>query len=296
MHAFDIQLLVDLSYVVLALLILLLAKLALGFLTPYDTDDELTGKDNPAFGISILGYYLGVLIVFLGAIYHDPSLSEGEDVILDHFLVDLGVDLIWALAAVILLNVARFVLDRVVLRSFSVHDEILRDRNVGMGAVEFGTYVSAALIVAGAISGEGGEGGVAATLVTTVSFLGLGLGCLVLFALGYQRLVRYDLVAELEADNPAAGLAYGGNLIALGIVLMRGSAGDFTTWADHLERFAFYAAMGLFLVVVARRVIDGAFLTGRSLQQEIAEDRNVNAGYLEGGLLIGLAAVVALAT
>ena len=120
--------------------------------------------------------------------------------------------------------------------------------------------------------------------------------CLLLFALGYQRLVRYDLLAELEADNPAAGVAYGGNLIAVGIVLMRGSAGTFTTWAEHLERFAFYAVMGLFLVVVARRVIDGAFLTGRTLQQEIAEDRNVNAGYLEGGLLIGLAAVVALAT
>lgn len=295
MHAFDIQLLVDLSYVVLALLVLLLAKLALGFLTPYDTDDELTGKDNPAFGVSILGYYLGVLIVFLGAIYQDPSLSEGEDVVLDHFLVDLGVDLVWALSAVITLNVARFVLDKVVLRGFSVRDEILRDRNTGMGAVEFGTYVSAGLIVAGAISGEGGEG-VAGGLATTLGFLGLGLLCLVLFALGYQRLVGYDLVAELEADNPAAGLAYGGNLIALGIVLMRGSAGSFTTWAEHLERFAFYAVMGLFLVVVARRVIDGAFLTGRTLQQEIAEDRNVNAGYLEGGLLIGLAAVVALAT
>lgn len=295
MHAFDIQLLVDLSYVVLALVVLLVAKLALGFLTPYDTDDELTGKDNPAFGISILGYYLGVLIVFLGAIYHDPSLSEGEEVVLDHFLVDLGVDLIWALSAVITLNVARFVLDHVVLRGFSVRDEILRDRNTGMGAVEFGTYVSAGLVVAGAISGEGGEG-VAGGLITTLSFLALGLACLVLFALGYQRLVRYDLLAELEADNPAAGLAYGGNLIALGIVLMRGSAGSFTDWADHLERFGFYAVMGLFLLVVARRVIDGAFLTGRTLQQEIAEDRNVNAGYLEGGLLIGLAAVVALAT
>lgn len=295
MHAFDIQLLVDLSYVVLALVVLLMAKLALGFLTPYDTDDELTGKDNPAFGISILGYYLGVLIVFLGAIYHDPSLSQGEEVVLDHFLVDLGVDLIWALSAVITLNVARFVLDHVVLRGFSVRDEILRDRNTGMGAVEFGTYVSAGLVVAGAISGEGGEG-VAGGLITTLSFLALGLACLVLFALGYQRLVRYDLLAELEADNPAAGLAYGGNLIALGIVLMRGSAGSFTDWADHLERFGFYAVMGLFLLVVARRVIDGAFLTGRTLQQEIAEDRNVNAGYLEGGLLIGLAAVVALAT
>ncbi|MBL4845596.1 MAG: DUF350 domain-containing protein [Planctomycetes bacterium] len=294
MHSFDIQLLVDLSYVVLALFVLLIAKVTLGFLTPFDTDDELTAKDNPAFGISLIGYYLGVLIVFLGAIHQDGSLLEGEEVVLDHFLVDLGFDVLWALGAVLVLNAARIVLDKVVLRGFSVKDEIVRDRNVGMGAVQFGTYVSAALVVAGAISGDAGET-VGATLSTTVVFLLLGLACLIGFAFLYQRLAGYDLLAELEADNPAAGIAYGGNLIALGIVLMRGSAGTFVSWADHLERFAFYAAMGLFLVVVARRVIDGAFLTGRTLKEEIAEDRNVNAGYLEGGLLIGLAAVVALA-
>jgi uncharacterized membrane protein YjfL (UPF0719 family) len=294
-HSFDIQLLVDLSYVVLALLVLLIAKVTLGVLTPFDTDDELTAKDNPAFGVSLIGYYLGVLIVFLGAIYQDPSLGEGEEVVLDAFMVDLGFDILWALGAVLLLNVARVVLDRVILSGFSVKDEIVRDRNVGMGAVQFGAYVSSALVVAGAISGEGGETA-GASFASTAAFLGLGLSCLIGFAFVYQRLAGYDLLAELEADNPAAGIAYGGNLVALGIVLMRGSAGTFVSWADHLERFTFYAAMGLFLLVVARRVIDGAFLTGRTLKEEIAEDRNVNAGYLEGGLLIGLAAVVALAT
>ena len=34
----------------------------------------------------------------------------------------------------------------------------------------------------------------------------------------------------------------------------------------------------------------------RSLRDEIAVDRNLNAGYLEGGLLLGLASVIAFAT
>lgn len=296
MHAYDIQALIDLSYVVLALLLLLVAKVALGALTPFDTDDELSAKDNPAFGLSLIGYYLGVTIVFLGAIYHDPSLAEADEVFeISHFAADLGLDALWALGAILLLNAARVVLDRVVLSKFSVHDEIVRDRNVGMGAVEFGTYVSSALVVAGAVSGEG-SATVGATIGVTAGCLALGLGTLIVFALLYQRLVGYDLVAELEADNPAAGVAYGGVLVALGLCVMRGSGGTFVSWPEQLERFAFYAAFGLFLIVIARRVIDGAFLTGRTLHEEIAQDRNVNAGYLEGGLLIGLAAVVAFAT
>ena len=83
---------------------------------------------------------------------------------------------------------------------------------------------------------------------------------------------------------------------ALGLVLMRGIGGTFESWPLQLERFGFYALMGLLLIVVARRVIDGAFVPNRTLKQEIAEDRNVNAGLLEGGLLVALAAVVVFAT
>lgn len=296
MHEFDIQLMVDLSYVTLALLVLLLAKVVLGLLTPFDADDELTAKDNPAFGISLIGYYLGVTIVFLGAIYQEPSLGGADEAFeLNHFAYDLGVDALWALGAVVLLNAARFVLDHVILSRFSVHDEIIRDRNVGMGAVEFGTYISSALIVAGAVSGEG-AGAAGATALTTAAFLGLGLACLIAFAFLYQRLAGYDLLAELEADNPAAGVAYGGSLIAIGLLIMRGGGGTFESWAENLERFGFYVLMGVLLLVIARRVIDGAFIPNRTIKQEIAEDRNVNAGLLEGGLLIGLAAVIVLVT
>ena len=296
MHSLDIQFLIDLSYVALALLVLLLAKVVLGLMTPFDADDELTAKDNPAFGVSLIGYYLGVTIVFLGAIYHDPSLEAGDEAFeLSHFATDLGIDALWALSAVLLLNAARFTLDHVILRQFSVHDEIVRDRNVGIGAVEFGTYISAALIVAGAVSGEG-AGSAGATIFNTAGCLGLALATLIVFAFVYQRLAGYDLLAELEADNPAAGIAYGGSLIAVGLVLMRGIGGTFESWPLQLERFAFYGLMGLLLIVVARRVIDGAFLPNRTLKQEIAEDRNVNAGLLEGGLLVALAAVVVFAT
>ncbi|HBP17035.1 MAG TPA: hypothetical protein DEA08_04465 [Planctomycetes bacterium] len=299
MHEFDIHLLADLCYVVLALFMLLVAKLTLNLCTPFDLDDELSSRDNPAFGISLIGYYLGVVIVFLGAIYQEESMVEAEAAAeggagaalnFDHFFVDLGVDALWVLGAILLLNAARVLLDVVVLRGFSAKKEIVEDRNAGVGAVEFGTYVSSALVVAGAISGQGGG------WHTTLVFFLLGMGALTGFALAYQQLVSYDLLRELEADNVAAGVAYGGNLIALGVVILRGSGGSFTSWEEHLERFAIYLVFALLLLTVGRFVVDRAFFPGRTLHEEIAQDRNLNAGYLEGGLLLGLASIVAFAT
>ena len=283
------------------LFMLLVAKLTLNLCTPFDLDDELSSRDNPAFGISLIGYYLGVVIVFLGAIYQEESVvaAEAAEAVegaasggldLDHFFVDLGVDALWVLGAIFLLNAARVLLDLVVLRGFSAKKEIVEDRNAGVGAVEFGTYVSSALVVAGAISGQGGG------WHTTLVFFLLGMGALTAFALAYQQMVSYDLLRELEADNVAAGVAYGGNLIALGVVILRGSGGSFVSWEEHLERFAIYLVFALLLLTVGRFVVDRAFFPGRTLHEEIAQDRNINAGYLEGGLLLGLASIVAFAT
>ena len=54
------------GFVVLGVLVLVIAKIAKDFFTPYGLDEQLTEKDNPALGLSMTGYYLGVISVFLG--------------------------------------------------------------------------------------------------------------------------------------------------------------------------------------------------------------------------------------
>ena len=60
---------IDVGYLLLALAMLVLGKYTLNVLTPFKVDDQLTSKDNSAFGVSLIGYYLGILIVFIGASY-----------------------------------------------------------------------------------------------------------------------------------------------------------------------------------------------------------------------------------
>lgn len=282
----DQSIIADAAYLTLAVFLLLVSKIALVLFTPFAVEDEFSSKDNPAFGISLIGYYLGVLIVFIGTIYEETTALQGTN-----FAINLLYDAGWALAGIVMLNISRVVLDRVVLRGFSTRKEIVEDRNAGVGAVEFGTYIASALIVAGALTGQDG------TWLTTLVFFLLGQVSLCVFGLVYQKVTtRYDIHEELERDNVAAGIAYGGNLIAMGVIIMRGSAGDFVSWEANLSKFGAYLIVALGLLTVGHFVIDRVFLPGRTLEEEIVEDRNVNAGYLEGGLLMGLAAIVAIAT
>lgn len=272
----------DASYVLLALVMLLVAKISLDLLTPFKVDDQTHGKDNPAFGISLVGYYLGVLIVFMGSISSD---AVADASLWKDLLAVVG----WTALGIVLLNISRLVLDRVVFRRFSTRKEVIDDRNVGMGAVEFGTFVGSSLVVAGAISGNGGG------IDTALAFYALGQAALMLYAAIYQRITQYDFHRELEQDNVAAGTAYAGNIIAMGALMLRGTAGDFISWSDNLWNFAWYLGAAFILLLAGRWAIDLVLLPGRTLHEEISEDRNLNAGLLEGGVLLGLAGVIFLA-
>src|SRR3974390_1828792 len=86
------------AQVVLGLLVLILAKVALRFLSPYSTDQELTSRDNPAFGLALAGYYGGVVLVYLSAAGAYPlPIDQGARAV----AVTLAGDLGWSLAALV---------------------------------------------------------------------------------------------------------------------------------------------------------------------------------------------------
>ena len=162
--------------------------------------------------------------------------------------------------------------------------------------MECGGFIATGLIVAGAIYGEGGERWWW-TLLSVVVFFVLGQVVLVLFAKFYQWITRYDIHAEIERDNVAAGVALGSSMIAIGIIVLKGTAIDFDTdsgaeWLDSFLWFAIYAVLGFVLLMILRKVTDALFLPGTTIQHEIATDRNLNAAWIEGVVAIGIATMV----
>lgn len=244
--------------------------------TSYAVDRELTEHDNPALAISTAGYYLGIVVVFIGALV-GPSTTLLWDLLL------VGG---YGLGGIVLLLLSRAINDRLILRGFSAEHELIEDQNPGTGAVLFGSYVASALIVAGAIHGEGGGPH------TALAFYALGQVALILFLWLYDFTTPYSLHDEIERDNFAAGIGFSGALVAIGIIVMRAVSGDFVGWAEDLQFLGLNVLLVFVYLVGVRLFFDKVVIPRHDLKLEITRDRNVGAGLLEGVVSVGFAAVL----
>jgi uncharacterized membrane protein YjfL (UPF0719 family) len=252
------------SLILLFMLVLFVSKMVNDLLTPYKVDEELTLKDNVALAASIAGYFAATTIIYIGAFW-GPSIG---------ILQDLKVIGGYSLLGIILLNLSRLINDKLILYKFSNVKEIINDRNAGTGAVQFGSYISSGLIIAGAIHGQGGG-------LHTALFFGLGQIALIAFAWLYNFITPFDIHDEIEKDNVAAGVAFGGTLIAVGIILMKGTSGDFISWKTNLSVFGIDVILIFILLPVVRFFFDKVIIPRAQLNQEIQNDKNLGAGILE---------------
>jgi len=276
------------GFVVYAIIFLLVAKEIFDLVSPYRLNVQLSEKDNPAVGIVLTGYLLGVIAV-LGGVFSGDSSGE---LTLSRFLVDLGPVALYSLVGVVLLLVSGLINDYVILRHFRNTTEIVEKRNVGVAVIVAAGYIGSGLIVAGGIFGS-------VDLLTAVIAFGVGQAALVLFAFVYQVATSYDDQKELsEAKNTAVGIAFGGNILAFSLIIMQGllmSGGQLDAWADRARHFGYYAVAGIILLPLLRVVNDKLFLPGVKLADEIVKDRNLNAGLLEAGLAISTGLILILA-
>jgi uncharacterized membrane protein YjfL (UPF0719 family) len=252
----------------------------------FDLNREMVENDNPAVSLAVTGYYAG-LILAIGAAIVGPSAGFTAD------LMDL---IIYGVLSIVLLNLSSFVCDGLILSRFKVRDELLRDRNQGTGAVVFGTLVASGFVVYGSVSGSGG------TIWTAMGFWALGQVLLIVAALVYNFILPFDLHQEIERDNVAAGVAFAGALIAMGVVVGLAAEGDFVSWGESLPAFLAYALIGLVSLPFLRFLTDRLLLPGVRLSDEIVglrpdrskEERgpNVGAAYVEAFAYIAGAYII----
>ena len=253
-----------------ALLLFWIGKLVYNLLTPYDNHAELTERNNAAFGFAMAGYYVGLAVALAGVLQ-----GPVRGVLLD--LQDVG---LYGLLALVLLNVARYVNDYLILHSFR-NAELIEQQNGGTGAVIGGGLIATGLVIEGAISGTGGG------VMSVLGFFVLGQLALVLGGLVYQRITPYDVHAAIaERNNVAAGVAFGGFLVAQGMVLGFAARGSFTSWAVDITTFVTYAVVSLILLSLVRLFADHVLLPGHKLSDEVG---------VQGNLAAALVAVAAYA-
>lgn len=244
----------------------------------YKLDEELVQRDNAALALAVAGYYFGLVLAVGGALA-GPSHGIVED------LIDLAV---YGALAIVLLNVSWFLCDRLILYKFKIGEELVRDQNLGTGAVSAAVSVASGFILYGSIHGEGG------TIWTVLVFWAIGQAILILAGLVYARITSYDVHAEIEKDNVAAGVGFAGALVGVGVVIGLAGEGDFTSYGHDLPRYLGYAALGLVLLPIVRFLTDLILLPGVKLSDEIArqEKPNLGAAYLEAFSYLAAAFII----
>jgi uncharacterized membrane protein YjfL (UPF0719 family) len=276
-----------LVYIGLGLGILTLAKFLRDILTPYRIDEQVTAKKNLAVSLRLTGYLIGVILVFLGALYQPLLVSQDGGL---GFNRDFGEDVLevflYSLVGIVALNAVRLLVNRLVLYKFNIEKQIVEGQNVGAGAVEFGVYTATGLLIGGAASGEGGGPD------TAFAFFGLGLVVLILFVLFYQVTTPFDIHDEIEGNNTAVGIALGGNLIAMGLVTFKAVFGNFDGWNEAIASFLIFAGIGFVLLFVLRLMIDFLLLPTVKISNELTAERNVGIAFVESAVVISSAMIL----
>ncbi len=268
------------AYLFAVLVILVLAKLLYDLFTPFSLNKQLTDADNKAVAVSFGGYLFAIGIVVYGVFTSVPGewfVTSRRELLFD--LLDL---VLWSAIGIVLLNVARVINDRILLRKFQNIKELVQDKNIGTGAVEWGSYIGSAFIIKAALFGE--DISFLHGLVSTLIYFFIGQLGFIIFGWLYQMISRYDLHAEIERDNISAGVAFGAGLVAISLLLS-----GFIVRYDSLPGFLVWLVLSLFFLIVSRYIVDKFILPGSLLDEEISQDQNWGAAFVEGSVAIILA-------
>jgi uncharacterized membrane protein YjfL (UPF0719 family) len=263
-------------FIILYAILLPIAKRIKDILTPHNLDTELTHNDNPAVAWSLGGYFIGVTAIIIGAL-----LGSSEGIVQDLMTVS-----IYSAMGIALLQGARVINDKLIFHHFSFQTEIVNNRNIGAGVVEASSYCASGLIIAGSIHGEGGD------ILTALAFFCIGQLSLLVFARLYELITPYTLSDEIQKNNTAAGVGFSGSLIAIGIIIMKGISGDFTSWQENLIQLGWDILLIIILLLVVRFFFDKVIIPKSDLHHEIAHDGNVGAGVLESVMAISFATLL----
>ncbi len=274
-----------LVFVFVGLLLIFISKWFCDIFQPsFKLDHELLEEDNKALAVSFLGYILGIGIILV-SVMGSPQSSyfSNLNIPLLPDIIDLT---LWVVIGTILLNISRLVNDKFILKNFSNKKEIIEDRNVGTGIVQFGSYIASALIIAPIIASEG-EGSFIYDLLLTIFYFVLAQIMLIIFSWLYERVINYDLHGEIEKDNEAVGIAFGLNLVAIGIII------SFPIRVDGgFLLFLFWFVNGWVILSLARVFLDKLIFHKSNLKEELVRDKNWGIALLEGGISIIIAYII----
>lgn len=271
------------GYILAGLIIFILGKILFKLTHPKtNINQELVEKDNFAFIISYVGYFIGLLITVGGCIVGE---SYG-------FWIDIQDIFIYGILSILLLQVSTFIANKLILPKFDLKKEIITDQNEGTGIISAIIYIVNGLILYGALIGESNS--LLEGITTFVIYWAIGNVMLIITSKIYTRWLNYNIHSEIEKDNVAAGIAFAGALLAVGIIIMNALIDPFTDWTTTLINVSVQMIVASLLLPMMRFFADTILLPGQKLTDEIVNQTkpNMGAGLVEAFAYAGSAVLI----
>jgi uncharacterized membrane protein YjfL (UPF0719 family) len=149
---------------------------------------------------------------------------------------------------------------------------------LGAAAVEAGLHIANGLMLSTTLAGEGGTWWVGVLCWT------IGMGVLVGVSFVYPTLTHYNVFGEIRRrNNPAAGVALGGLLVATGNLVRVAFAPEFQNWSQSLQEYGLLLGICLLALAAVRWLVDLVLVPGVKISHEIVQQAipNVGAGLIE---------------
>ena len=246
--------------------------------TRADDDEHIEHRKNLAMALMRAGQYLAIAVAMVAVLTADSSGKAHS------FTSDLTLLAVDGALIVLLLQVSRFICDRIIIPRAD-NDTEIENGNVAVGLAECGMLAGTGLVMNGAFAGEG-------DLLEGVVFFLLGQAAFILAVKLFTTVKSYHLSDEIMEGNVSAGIVLAGNFISLGFILRTSVSGAFTGWASDLAAFGLSAVTGIVFLALFQYIADLLFLPKTQEKQQIVDNRNHAAALIIAAIQTGLSIVV----
>jgi uncharacterized membrane protein YjfL (UPF0719 family) len=256
----------------MTVVLLLLLRVGQRVFSPGHTVGGDLAQANSARRFLQVGQVLAVFMIAAAAV---KNCVEGTD---------LKRDILWAIAmgatGLALLLVSGRVGLMLLLRS-RLPQEIERG-NIAAGVAAGAHYVATGIITSRAVAGND-----LPSLGLSLVFFVLAQITLHIFVSLFRALTVYDDAEQIQGENLAAAISYGGVAIAVAILIARALEGDFVSWGVSLKGYG-VALLFAFALWPVRQILVQSLLLGYpfalrggKLDEGIAGARNEGMAVLE---------------
>ena len=256
--------------VIIALFVSL--KLIKGWVSNLHANDEITKRDNFAFGLSFAAGLAGLAIVLTGITsgnFADTLVAEATQM--------AG----YGLVGIALIKLGHFFQDKVALRKVDLHLEIVQG-NVTAALIEFGHIVTVAILIRSALIWVLTEGWHGLPIVIAAFII----GNIIMLLVSQYRVQLYKrtnkngdcLQQAIKDNNLAVGVRYAGFLIGSGLAITA-ATGLAPYNAENINMSLIYwagaAIFSLIMFILLHLITIKIILSGTDISDEVNRQKNV---------------------